>query len=69
MATYSIFLPGEFHDQRALGGYSPRGCKAHTQQLLVSPLRSLCRQSMRLPRFSWVHGSYVHNRVQAGNII
>ena len=22
-----VFLPGEFHGQRSLGGYSPRGCK------------------------------------------
>ena len=23
----SVFLPGEFHGQRSLGGYSPWGCK------------------------------------------
>ena len=22
-----VFLPGEFHGQRSLAGYSPRGCK------------------------------------------
>ena len=22
-----VFLPGEFHGQRSLGGYSPKGCK------------------------------------------
>ena len=22
-----VFLPGEFHRQRSLAGYSPRGCK------------------------------------------
>ena len=26
MATHSIFLPGEFHGQRSLVGYSPWGC-------------------------------------------
>ena len=25
MATHSIFLPGEFHDQSSLAGYSPLG--------------------------------------------
>ena len=23
----SVFLPGEFHDQRSLAGYNPWGCK------------------------------------------
>ena len=27
MATHSSFLPGEFHGQRSLAGYSPWGCK------------------------------------------
>ena len=27
MATHSVFLPGEFHGQRSLEGYSPKGCK------------------------------------------
>ena len=27
MVTHSIFLPGEFHRQRNLAGYSPWGCK------------------------------------------
>ena len=27
MATHSIFLPGEFHGQRSLAGYSPCGLK------------------------------------------
>ena len=27
MATHSVFLPGEPHGQRSLGGYSPQGCK------------------------------------------
>ena len=27
MATHSVFLPGEFHGQRRLGGYSPWGHK------------------------------------------
>ena len=35
MATYSVFLPGEFHTQRSLAGYSPWGCKEFntTEQL------------------------------------
>ena len=27
MATIPVFLPGEFHGQRSLVGYSPQGCK------------------------------------------
>ena len=27
MSTHSRFLPEEFHGQRSLEGYSPRGCK------------------------------------------
>ena len=27
MATPPVFLPGEFHEQRRLIGYSPWGCK------------------------------------------
>ena len=27
MATHSRFLPGEFHGQRSLVGYSPWGCR------------------------------------------
>ena len=27
MATSPVFLPGEFHGQRSLVGYSPWGCK------------------------------------------
>ena len=31
-----VFLPGEFHGQRSLGGYSPWGCKEFdmTEQLI-----------------------------------
>ena len=27
MATHSVFLPGKYHAQRSLAGYSPRGHK------------------------------------------
>ena len=27
MATTPVFLPGKFHGQRSLAGYSPWGCK------------------------------------------
>ena len=27
MATHSVFLPGKFHGQKSLMGYSPWGCK------------------------------------------
>ena len=37
-AITSVFLPGEFHGQRSLVGYSPWGCKEldTTEQLTVS---------------------------------
>ena len=38
MATHSVFLPGEFHGQRRLAGYSPWGRKESdmTEQLTLS---------------------------------
>jgi len=35
---YPLFLPGEFHEQRSLVGYSPWGCKKSdtTEQLTLS---------------------------------
>ena len=38
MATHSIFLPGEFHGQRSLDGYSPWGCTESdmTERLMLS---------------------------------
>ena len=38
MATTPVFLPGEFHGQRSLAGYSPWGCKEldTTEQLTLS---------------------------------
>ena len=37
MATHSSILAGEFHGQRILAGYSPRGCKelGMTERLLL----------------------------------
>ena len=45
MATHSVFLPGESHEQRRLVGYSPWGRKesdrteatAHTHALCFNP--------------------------------
>ena len=39
------FLPGEFHGQRSLAGYSPWGCKElyTTEQLTLSPLKVSAR--------------------------
>ena len=38
METHSIFLPGEFHGQRTLAGYSPWGCNESdvTEQLTLA---------------------------------
>ena len=37
-----VFLPGEFHGQKSLVGYNPRGCKKSgvTERLTLSPLLS-----------------------------
>ena len=37
MATHSSILPGEFHGQKSLAGYSPWGCKEPdmTERLLL----------------------------------
>ena len=41
MATHSIFLPGEFHEQRSLTGCSPWGCKElDTTEWLTSSHRT-----------------------------
>ena len=38
MATHSSILPGDFHGQRSLAGYSLLGCKEsdQTEQLMLS---------------------------------
>ena len=43
MATTPVFLPGESHGQRSLGGYSARGCKESdtTAQLSIRHARSV----------------------------
>ena len=44
-----VFLPGECHGQRSLGGYSPQGCKQLegteqlTLSLFLSPLPQTCK--------------------------
>ena len=41
MATHSIILPGEFHEQRSLVGYSPQGRKElDTTEQLTLPVLS-----------------------------
>ena len=43
MATTPVFLPGEFHGQRSLEGYSPRGHKESdmTEHTQMSPTYSM----------------------------
>ena len=59
MATYSVFLPGEFHGQRSWVGYSPWGCKesdtterlTHRNRILLGlPWRSSGQDSTTLLR-------------------
>ena len=43
-----VFVPGESHGQRALVGYSPRGCKESdtTEQLTTTERRVLGEQEL-----------------------
>ena len=42
MATHSVFLPGEFHGQRTLVGYSAWDCKeSYTAEQLNTQTQSL----------------------------
>ena len=37
-ATHSVFLPGKFHGQRSLAGYSPWGCRElDTKEHIIFP--------------------------------
>ena len=40
MATYSVFLPREFHGQRSLVGYSPWDCK-ESDMTLCNPTTNI----------------------------
>ena len=66
-----VFLPGKFHGQRKLAGYSPWGCKesdmiehAHTQ-LHESVSRSVVSDSFCNPMDCSPPGSSVHGILQA----
>ena len=49
MATYTaVFLPGEFHGQRSLTGYSPRGPKESDMTEWLSPTHLL-----------WLNGMFI----------
>ena len=53
MATTPVFLPGKFHGQRSLVGYSPRACKesdmtgTHTQTHTQQKGRNMDRDKER----------------------
>ena len=51
LATYSIFLPGEFHGQRSLAGYSPWISELDMmEQLTLYLLVCLVRDTYKLAR-------------------
>ena len=47
MATHSVFLPGEFHGQRSLAGYSPWGCKESDMTEVIYHAKGLLRAGER----------------------
>ena len=55
MATTPVFLPGEFHGQRSLAGYSSWGCKSQTG-LMCKREVSGNSYSPRHWSWSWGHG-------------
>ena len=60
-----IFLPGEFHGQRSLEGYSPQCCKESdtTEQLTLSLLQSYSNQNSGLlaSGYASIHGYMEQN--------
>ena len=40
-----VFLPGEFHGQRSLEGYSPRGCTESDTTERLTPTREIAKQA------------------------
>ena len=48
MATKFVFLPGEFHGQRILTGYSPWGCKESvvTERVTLSFSLAIIKKQM-----------------------
>ena len=50
MATHSSVLPGEFHGQRSLSGYSPWGCKeSDTTERLTLSLKDHKQCTVKIP--------------------
>ena len=48
MATHSSILPGKFHGQRSLGGYSPWGCKRVRHGLATEQQQKLGQQILEI---------------------
>ena len=76
MLPTSIFLPGEFHGQRSLAGYSPWGHKESdmTEQLILIYLLLLPYQKTKImasgPITSWeIDGETVSDFVLGGSKI
>ena len=54
MAThFSGFLPGEFHGQRSLEGYSPWGLKRVRHDLVVKQQQQTCPLTLQSVRIQW----------------
>ena len=49
-----VFLPGKFHGQRSLVGYSPKGCKESDTTEVLSTYTSLVIESFRQKKHSHV---------------
>ena len=62
MATYSIFLLGEFHGQRSLVGYSPRGHRVE-HDLVTKQQQNSIESKVPYAFFTRTHalGSFSHH--------
>ena len=58
-----VFLPGEFHGQRSLAGYSPWGCKEQLIPPLFSPFKTpTSTNSFQLGFSSWLLTLFTSSR-------
>ena len=56
-----VFLPGEFHGERILAGYSPWGCKESdtTEQLTLSRVHLVSQLVLSVKTTRWFSGAHV----------
>ena len=63
MATHSSILPGEFHEQSSLAGYSPWGCKRVRHDLETKQQQQMYLHQCAIPCLQY---SCLENRMDGG---